>query len=235
MMMKKICIMFLALLMVCSCVCAQAESISAQVAEITVMGNGEVSALPDVVSVTVSASMTAPDMMEAQEKVSAIVSETTRRLMELGVLDTDIVTVNYGYNPVYNYEKEERELTGYQANHTMEITCRDVMMLDSVIRAATDSGMTDVYNVSYDVADRSALYAAALELAVRAAEEKAMMMAAASGKTLTDLLSMTENQGYDARYAYKGVAMAEDSAQSTGIRSGSVSVTASVTAVYGAQ
>lgn len=217
---------------------ARAESVSAvqqKVTQITVQGSGEVSALPDVVCITVSASMTAPGMMEAQEKVSAIVSETTRRLMELGVLGTDIVTVNYGYNPVYNYEKEERELTGYQASHTLEITCRDVMMLDSVIRAATDSGMTDIYNVSYDVADRSALYAAALELAVRAAEEKAMMMAAASGKTLTDLLSMTENQGYDARYAYKGVAMAEDSALSTGIRSGSVSVTASVTAIYGAQ
>ena len=233
--MKRICTMLLALLLACSCVCAQAESISAKAAQITVMGSGEVSALPDVVSVTVSASMTAPGMMEAQEMVSVVVSETTRRLMELGVLGTDIVTVNYGYNPVYDYSKEVRELTGYQASHTMEITCRDVMMLDSVIRAATDSGMTDVYNVTYDVADRGALYAAALELAVRAAEEKAMMMAAASGKTLTGLTSMTENQSYDARYAYKGVAMAQDNALSTGIRSGSVSVTASVTAVYDAQ
>jgi len=232
--MKRICILLALLLLVSAG--AMAEAVPApQQTTITVLGSGEVSALPDVVSVTVNASVTAPTMLEAQEKVSAIVTSATGKLMELGVLGTDIVTAGYGYNPVYSYENDVRTLTGYQASHTMDITCRDVMMLDSVIGVVTDCGMTDIYNVSYDVADRSALYTQALELAVRSAEEKALAVAAASGKTLTGLAALTENQGYDARYAYKGVAAAADGAVNTGIRSGSVSVTASITAVYDAR
>ena len=70
--------------------------------------------------------------------------------------------------------------------------------------------------------------------AVRAAEEKAAALAAASGVTLTGLESLTENQGYDARYAMVGNAMGKDAIE-TGIRSGSISVNASVTVVYNAQ
>ena len=234
--MKRICILLVLLLMVSAGALAEGEPAPmSSGTKITVLGSGEISALPDIVSVTVNASITAPTMLEAQEKVSAIVTAATGKLMELGVLGTDIVTAGYGYNPVYSYENDVRTLTGYQASHTMDVVCRDVMMLDSVIGVVTDCGMTDIYNVSYDVADRSALYTQALELAVRAAEEKALAVAAASGKTLTGLCALTENQGYDARYAYKGVMATADGAVNTGIRSWSVSVTASVMAVYDAR
>ena len=62
----------------------------------------------------------------------------------------------------------------------------------------------------------------------------AASMAAVSGKTIVALESVTENQSFDARYAVMGAAKTEN-AMDTGIRSGSVSVSASVTAVYSAQ
>ena len=45
----------------------------------------------------------------------------------------------------------------------------DVEMLDSVVGAVTDSGMSDIYSVTYDVSNRSDLYKQALELAIDAA------------------------------------------------------------------
>lgn len=227
---KMICILTAMLLLTGACALAQ------DVARITVQGSGSVSAVPDMVSVTVNASVTAGTILDAQTKVSAIVEKATTMLLELGVREEDLVTSDYSYNPQYSYESDIRRLIGYQASHTLEITCRDVEMLDSVIGVVTDCGMTNIYSVTYDVADRSGLYMQALELAIRSAQNKAEAMAAASGKTISGLESLNENQSYDARYAIMSTAAKDEAAGiNTGIRAGGVSVSASVTAVYQAQ
>jgi len=227
---KMICVLIAALMLTGACALAQDGS------RITVQGSGSVSAAPDMVSVTVNASVTAGTMLDAQTKVSAIAQKATTMLLELGVREEDLVTTDYGYNPQYSYESDVRRLIGYQASHTLTITCRDVEMLDSVIGVVTDCGMTNIYSVTYDVADRSGLYMQALELAIRSAENKAEAMATASGMTISGLESLSENQSYDARYAIMSTAAKDEaSGISTGIRAGGVSVSASVTAVYCAQ
>ena len=231
---EKICaalILLAALVLTIPLALAQGEEAYTQ---ITVQGNGSVSAQPDMVTIYVNASAVADNMLSAQQNISETVSRATAALTALGVAEMDIVTTSYGYYPRYNYEGDTPKLIGYQANHGLEIICRNVLLLDSVITALTDSGISEINDVSYGVSDRSGLYKQAMGLAVRAAEEKAAAMAASGGKTLTGLVSLTENQSYDARYAMVSAAKGE-SAMDTGIRSGSVSVSASVTAVYCAQ
>lgn len=204
--------------------------------EITVQGSAQISADPDMVTIQTSASAKAGSMAAAQEQISAIIESATTKLMELGVLSEDIVTSNYSYYPNYNYETNT--IIGYEANHSLTITCRDTDMLDSVIGVLTDCGLNQIYDVSFDISTRSELYRQALELAIRAAEEKAQTMATASGKTLTSLVSVEENASYSEGYAINAradmVAM-EAEAVGTGIRSGGVSVSARVTAVYTAE
>ena len=209
---------------------AQADGLT----QITVQGNGSVSTQPDMVTIHVNASALEESMLSAQQSISETVANATQALFNLGIAEADIVTTSYGYYPRYSYEQDPPKLTGYQANHALEITCRDITLLDAVITALTDSGIAEINDVSYGVTDKRGLYKQALELAVRAAEEKAAALAAASGVTLTGLESLTENQGYDARYAMVGNAMGKDAIE-TGIRSGSISVNASVTVVYNAQ
>lgn len=208
---------------------------------ITVQGNASVSAQPDIVTITANADVTGNTMLSAQEQVSSVIAGASEKLIALGVQESDIVTVNYSYYPDYSYDDTGRRLIGYQASHTLEIICRDLDMLDSVIAAVTDSGMSEIYNVSYGLSSRTELYSEALTLAIQSAESKALTMAAASGRTITGLESVTENASYDARYAVsslaKGATMdaAVEESLEPGIRSGSVSVSASVTAVYRAQ
>ncbi|MDO5299269.1 MAG: SIMPL domain-containing protein [Clostridia bacterium] len=231
--MKKILAFVLALTMMLCAGIALADD-----ADITVQGTAVISANPDMVSVTANASVSGKTVAGAQEEISRIIESVTTKLIELGVGEEDIITQDYGYYPTYNYESDTRTLTGYQANHTLKITCRDVEMLDSVIGVVTDCGMSEIYNVSYDVSTRSELYQQALAMAIEAARAKAEKMAQASGMTLTGLDSLTENGGYAEAYAVNSTAdMAKASAGSagTGIRAGGVSVTASVTAVYEAR
>ena len=202
-------------------------------ATITVQGTAQIMADPDEVSVTANASVTANTVGSAQEAMNAIVAAATEKMLALGVQDEDVITTDYGYHPRYNYDTNA--VTGYEANHTLSITCRDVQMLDSVIGALTDSGFTNIYSVSYDISTRSELYQQALELAVQRAEQKALRLAQSGGMVITGIRSISENGGYNEGYAVNGKAdgmMLRAQSTATGIRSGSVSVSAGVTVIY---
>lgn len=234
--MKKLIGLFLAVTMLFSMNAALADD---DEADITVQGSAVITASPDVVTVTANVSLTADTVSAAQEAVNVVVEATIEKLLALGVLADDIVTESYNCYPSYNYDTGTAVIAGYQANHTLSITMKDITMLDSVITAVTDSGMNEIYNVSYDVSTRSKLYQDALALAISAAEEKAVKMAAAGGMTITGIESIAENGSYDS--GYSNVSMETDAkasaagVRSTGIRSGSVSVTAKVTVVYEAK
>ena len=206
--------------------------------EITAQGTAVITAEPDIVSVTARAEFTAKTVAEAQKQMSDVVAAVTDGLLALGIAEEDIVTQNYSYSPAYNYEKETPRLTGYQASHTLAITCRDVTLLDAVISTLTDGGMSQIYNVDYDVSGRAALYRDALALAIEAAGEKAQRMAEPLGLTELTAQRVTENAGYGyGVYANATADRAESAAMGiqTGIRSGSISVSASVTVVYEAK
>lgn len=205
-------------------------------ADITVQGTGEVTGSADMVTVTANASVTGKNVTEAQTGMNQIIESVIQKLLELSVNPDDIVTMNYNYYPTYDYNSEMPTVSGYQASHTLSITCRDVDMLDSVIGVLTDCGMSEIYNVEYGVSNRSELYQQALELAIDAAAKKANVMAQAAGLTIDHLESVTENGSYDdynvVNMSYDGVMGMKAESSGTGIRSGGVSVTASVTAVY---
>ena len=235
-MMKKMMAMALAAVMLMSMsVCASAQEME-KGARITVQGTAQVSADPDLVTVTANASVTAGSVSAAQNDMNVIVANATQKLLELGVLGEDIVTSSYNYHPQYNYDTNT--IIGYEASHTLEITCRDIEMLDAVIGAVTDCGFSQIYGVNYDVSTRSELYQQALDLAIRRAEEKAMRMAQTAGLTITGIESLSENGGYNEGYAVNAsmdMAMMKGAVGSAGIRAGTIEIRAGVTAVYETQ
>lgn len=235
MMKRWIAIVLAAVMLMSMSICASAQEME-KYAKITVQGTAKVSADPDLVTVTANASVTAGSVGAAQGDMNGIVANATQKLLDLGVLGDDIVTSNYSYYPKYNYETNT--IIGYEASHTLEITCRDIEMLDAVIGAVTDSGFSQIYGVSYDVSTRSELYQQALDMAIGRAEEKAVRMAQTAGMTITGMESLAENGGYNEGYAVNAsmdMAMMKSAAGSTGIRAGAIEICAGVTAVYEAQ
>ena len=240
-MIKKWMAMMLAVVMMLSMsVCALAQDVP-KTSKITVQGTAQVSAEPDLVTVTARRSARTTGLYNssvsaAQGDMNAIVAKATQKLLELEVLDEDIVTSGYSYYPKYNYETNT--IVGYEASHTLEITCRDVEMLDAVIGAVTDSGFSQIYGVSYDVSTRSELYRQALDLAIKRAEEKAARMAQTAGMMITGIESLSENGGYNEGYAVNAtadMAMMKSAAGSAGIRAGAIEIRAGVTAIYETQ
>ncbi len=235
-MMKKICAALLCAVMVCMSALALGET---DTVTLTVQGTATVTAPPDMVSVTARVSAKAGSVSAAQEHMNAIVAQVTGKLLELGVLAEDIVTQDYSFYPNYNYDGGTQTLINYEASHILSITCRDIEMLDSVIGVVTDGGVSELYSVAYDVANRTAMYQKALALAIEETNAKAEAMAGAAGLNVTSIESFSENSGYDYGVVAKGADNALMSARAesydAGIRADAISVKASVTAVYEAE
>ena len=97
--------------------------------QIVVQGAAEVTAAPDMVKVTANAGVSGKTIAEAQADTNKIIDAVTRKLLELGVADDDIVTTSYAYYTTYDYSGESPVMNGYQANHTLGITCRDARIV----------------------------------------------------------------------------------------------------------
>ncbi len=226
--MKKSLILLISLALLCAAASACAD--------IEARGTASISALPDLVTVSCSANLNAADVAEAQSLVSAVTAEATEKLTALGISEEDIVTEYYSYYPIYDYSSESNlpALKGYQASHSLRVTCRDITRLDEVIGALTGAGMTDVGSIVFDSSRRHELYLEALKMAVNAAREKAGVLAEASALSLGGVRSVTENGSGEAYYANAEEDMAGESKRDAGagIRGGAVTVAASVTAVF---
>ena len=232
--MKKTIAMFLCMLMLVVTPLALAQN-----AKITAQGTAEIAAEPDMFTIVSNVSVTEMTLARAQESVAAVIANATGKLLELGVEEADMVTENFAYYPEYEYSSmESAKLIGYRVHHSLRVTCRDIGMLDSVMGVLTDSGMTETWNVSFDVSTRTELYRQALKLAIDAAKEKAETMAAAGGLAITGIESIEEiSYGDVVRYgnAAADAVMLKATAGGSGIRSGDVNVSASVTVVYDAE
>lgn len=229
--MKKIFALLFALLLVPTLAFADACRISAD-------GTATITAQPDIVSIEVNGEVNSESIADAQRKLSDIVASATKALLDLGIEEDSIVTTNYSFSPTYDYSGDMPRQTGYSASHTLRVTCKDIEKLDAVLSAVTDSGMTQVYGINFDVSNRAQLYRDALALAVEAAGEKAAKLAEPLGLTVLEPVSVSEVSGYD--YGVYANAMdarvtAVDSSAGAGIRSGDISVTAKVTVSYDAQ
>lgn len=210
----------------------------AQAAQITAQGTAEIAAEPDMFTIISNVSMTEITVARAQEAVNAVIDSATGKLVELGVKEEDIITQDFSYYPEYDYSGESPKMVGYRVNHSLRVTCRELAMLDSVMAVLTDSGMTETWNVSFDISTRSELYRQALSLAIGAAKEKAETMAVAGALSITGINSIEERSSGDvARYANTedSAVMLKAAASGSGIRSGDVTVSAGVTVIYEAE
>lgn len=227
----------MAILLMCALMLFAAPLALADETEITARGTAEIAAQPDMFTVTSSVSTTDVTLARAQEAVAGVISSVTAKLVELGVPQEDIVTQDFSYYQEYDYSSSEQEprMIGYRVYHSLCVTCRDLEMMDSVLAVLADSGMTETWNISFDVSNRSELYRQALTLAIDAAKEKAEVMAATQALTITGIESITETSSGGAMYyANTAESMSLDAvagAGDGGVRSGNVAVSASVTLV----
>lgn len=157
---------------------------------VTVTGSASVTSVPNraVLSLGVdSRADTARAAISANAKEMRRVIEAVR-----AAGGRDVSTQSVSLSPVLG---ENSAVTGYAAANVVTATV-DVGRAGAVIDAAVEAGANQVWGPSLSSTDQTKLYLQALQAAVADAREKALTLAAASGRSLGKVTTVAESGSF---------------------------------------
>ena len=180
---------------------------------IQVDGTGEVVAVPDTATFTVTVQDTAADVTAAQTKATTQGNAITNYLEAQGVDATDIQTTDYEINPQYSYSQAacpdianasgvpvycppgRQTLTGYQVSETLTVKVTDTSKAGTLLAGVGEQGASSVSGLSFTVSDQDALMEQAQQKAIAEAQGKAQALAKSLGVQLVGVVGFSENNG----------------------------------------
>lgn len=187
---------------------------------ITVSGNGEVFAVPDRATFSVTVREEAADVAGAQDEATKKINDIIAYLKGAGVEENDIKTVNYSVNPKYEYTQaactnfscppSNQVLVGFEVWQTLEVKVIDPKKAGELLTGVGGKGASEVSGLSFTIEDEDQLKADAREMAIAEAREKAEALADQLGVEVVRVVGFYEDSyGGPIPYAYGrgGVAM----------------------------
>jgi uncharacterized protein YggE len=160
---------------------------------IVVTGNGSVATVPDRAQLSFGVST---DAKTASGALRANASEAARVIAAIkgqGIAAADIRTEQVSLSPRYTQSGEG--IVGYTATNSIGVTLRNLDKTGGVIDAAVDAGANQVSGPNLVRSDQSALYRAALRVAIANAKAKAQTIARAAGLVLRRITDVSESGG----------------------------------------
>ncbi|QQG37972.1 MAG: SIMPL domain-containing protein [Candidatus Kaiserbacteria bacterium] len=191
---------------------------------ITVSGDGEVFAVPDMGTFSVTVRERAKEVASAQDTATEKINAIINYLKGAGVEEKDIKTADYSVYPQYEYETAvcrdgycppgRQILNGYEVSQTLTVKVRDTDLAGDLLTGVGSRGASEVSGLSFTTEDEDALQAQARQMAIDDAREKAEALAGQLGVRLVRIVGFSENGSYPIPYAYARGGLAMD-AEST--------------------
>lgn len=178
---------------------------------ISISGDGEVTASPDIATVSFSIREEAKKVADAQNKVDVKTKTALRAVRKLGAADKDIKTENYSSYPKYEWQEAtvsclglncppprpgRQVLIGYEVSQSVNITVRDLDTTSAIIEALGTAGVTDMQGPNFAIDKEDDLKAQARKQAIEKARAKAEVLARDLGVSLVRIVSFSEGGNY---------------------------------------
>jgi uncharacterized protein YggE len=198
---------------------------------ITVTSEGKTTVKPDTANVNMGVRVSGPSaqdvLAEANEKAAALIAA----LKALGVADDDIVTAGLSIYP--QYDSNGRNVTGFEASNSVNVTIRDIDRAGEIIDggAAFAGDAITIGGIFFSVADPEAVMADARVAAIENAKKRAGEYAEAAGVEVGEVLMISEIGATPPMPLYREYAAA-DEAGSLAIQTGTTDLSATVTVVF---
>lgn len=197
--------------------------------QITVTGEGEATAVPDIATLSIGVETEAATPGEALSDNAARMTRVISQLQDAGIADKDLQTSQLGIWPVFADRQQPQKTVGYRVSNQLSVTIRDIDRLGALLDAAVADGANRVNGPTFGIGDPAPLLTAARKAAVQDAIAKAALYAEAAGVELGDILSISEAGGGP---VFPRHARAQAMAAETPIAAGESTVTASVTITF---
>jgi len=182
---------------------------------ITVSGEGEAFALPDIATFSFSVVEVGETVAEAQEKVQTKIAKALSSLEDSDVEEKDIKTTNYSFYPKYEWNRivcitlpcpsGKNILIGYEVNQRITVKVREIDQAGDLVTKIGSLGATNVSGVNFEVDDREKYVSQAREEAIKEAKEKAKKLAKELDVKLVKIIFFNELGNNGPRYGYDGL------------------------------
>jgi len=175
-------------------------------AAISVTGEANVSARPDLAEIGGGVTSEAKTAREASEANNAAMGKVLQALKGAGIEEKDIQTARLSLQPQSAPNRSgPSAIAGYRASNRVTIRVRDVTKVASVIDTLVGAGANEIGGINFVVSQASKLLDEARERAVADARRKAEIYAKAAGVTLGAPLGISE-EGNSAPAPYRRMA-----------------------------
>lgn len=165
---------------------------------IQVIGEAEVTSIPDQARITLGVETSASTADQAVGDNAALTERAVRALNDYGLSDDQITTGSYRIHshrqPVNGPRPDGNEqVTGYRVVNEMVVVLDDPDQVGDVIDVAVGAGVNQVHSLRFEISDPDRLKISALEQATRQAKEKGEAIARAAGTSITGIKSISED------------------------------------------
>lgn len=213
---------------------------------ISVTGEGEAFAVPDIAVFSFSVSADASEVGTAQAQVTAKMNPIIDALKGMGIEERDIKTTDYSAYPKYVSEASICSPTycppsrgqvqqGYTATHSISVKVRKTEDAGKALSLVGEMGATGLSGISFTVDDPDMVTEQARAEAIADAREKAKSLSKDLGVRLGKIVNYYDNSGGPYYYGMGGdaeFAVKANSAPVPTLPVGENKVRASVTVIY---
>lgn len=197
-------------------------------------GTGAASTNPDVVDIQLGVDTVDEEIAAAVDQNTIKMNEIMSVFSTMGVEEQDIQTTNYNLwvEEVYDPSGQPTGQKRYHVSNTVSVRLRDLTKIGILIEEATSAGVTNVFGISFGVADTTELEQAALENALENAQGKAEWMASNIDSTLGPVVNVIEGGFISPPMMVAAEGIGGGAAQEVPISQGQFSITAQVQVIY---
>jgi uncharacterized protein YggE len=201
---------------------------------IAMTGTGEVSAAPDMVTVTVGVVEQAEAAAAALNANTAKMTVLLQALKDAGIADKDVQTSNFSVNPRYEFDqtRQTQKMVGYEVSNQVTIRLRKIADLGGLLDRLVQAGSNQVNGISFGIADTSKLEDEARRRATENARHKAEVYAKAAGVEIGKVVSISETTSYRPPMPMVAARRMQADAAPVPIAAGEASVSASVDVMW---
>lgn len=153
-------------------------------------GDGVVSAVPDLVRISLTIATQAITAQEATDQNATTSLAVTNRVKALIGANGDVKTSSYSVNP--NYRSNPTALIGFTVSNSLEVTANDLNLAGKIVDAAVQAGATSVGGLRFGLKDSDPQRREALKRATLAAKASATAIAEGLSVRLGSILAADE-------------------------------------------
>ncbi|MGX1307612.1 uncharacterized protein YggE [Amorphus suaedae] len=165
---------------------------------LTVTGQGEAHAAPDMATITVGAVSEADTASDALAQNSKQVSAAIDALKADGIEARDIQTTGFSVSPRYVNTREANtapRIDGYRVTNSVVVRVRKLDTLGSLLDTLVKAGANDIGGISFGISEADKFQDTARIAAIADARHKAELYAEAAGVRLGQIRSIDESGG----------------------------------------